>query len=187
MILTPTIQRQIIEAIEEDRTAPVILPDHAYGPDGRVVVVVDRIPIDLHRHLHNVMIRPLVHHEVMRRREGVDPRNVNPWLFDVRIDLKSTRTHCHSGHEYTPENEAPPNSRGYRCLTCLTEWREAQRKPGAGVANGSKTHCPQEHEYTEKNTIRTKDGRRRCRTCTNARNAERMRARRAAEKKENPS
>lgn len=181
MILTPTILQKIIDVIEEDRTAPVILPEHAYGPDGRVVVVVDRIPIDLHRHLHNLLIRPLAYHERMHQGPGVSPENVNPFLFTVRADGKSARTHCFQGHEYTPENEAPPNSRGYRCLTCLTEWRDRMKDPTA-LANKDKTRCPKNHEYTPENTIHTSDGRRKCRICTNGRNAEYMRRRRAEQK-----
>ncbi|UOW92805.1 HNH endonuclease [Microbacterium phage RobinRose] len=174
MILTPEIEEKIIAAIESDPTVPTILPDHAYGKGGRVVVLVDGLPIDLHRHLHNVMIRPLGYHERMVRREGDDPRNVNPYLFGIPLTRKSTRTHCNKGHAYKG-NEAPPNSRGYRCLTCL---RDSRRKPDAGIANSRKTHCPKNHEYTKANTIVEKSGRRRCRTCKNTRNAAYMRRQR---------
>ena len=175
MILTPTILRQIIAAIEEDPERPLILPDHAYGPDDRVVVYVDRIPMDLHRHLHNLLIRPLLHAEEMHQRGGV--RNVNPHLFQVVTTRKALRTHCWKGHEYTPENEAPPNSRGYRCLTCLRDSLPER----SGKTNASKTHCPHNHEYTPENTRVGKDGKRRCITCINDRSA----ARRKTTTKEN--
>lgn len=174
MILTPEIEQKIIAAIEADPVAEVILPDHAYGAGGRVVVLVDGLPIDLHRHLYNVLIRPLGYHERMVRTPGHNPRNVNPYLFGVPLTRKSPRTHCNKGHAYEG-NEAPPNSRGYRCLTCL---RDSRRQPGAGVANRDKTHCPHNHEYTPENTITGKDGRRRCRTCKNERNAAYMAKRR---------
>lgn len=161
MILTPEIEEQIIGAITQDPTLPVILPDHAYGAGGRVVVLVDGLPIDLHRHLHNIMIRPLGYHERMVRGAGDDPRNVNPYLFSVSLTGKSTATKCRSGHEYEG-NEAPPNSRGYRCLTC---YRASRRDPDAGPANGQKTSCPAGHEYTEENIYRESGNRRRCRTC----------------------
>lgn len=180
MILTPAILKQIIDTIEEDTAEPVILPDHAYGPDGRVMVYVDRVPIDLHRHLHNLMIRPLGYHERMHQRHDIDKRNINPWLFIVRADRKSARTHCNQGHEYTPENEAPPNRRGYRCLTCL---RNSIRNPGA-VANKDKTHCPQNHKYTPENTLIKVDGKRRCLICVREQNRDYMRRKRAEQKEQ---
>lgn len=183
MKLTLALQQQIITAIGEDPDRPLILPDWAYQPDDRerCMVYVQRIPMDLHRHLHNMLIRPLGHHEVMIQRGG--PRNINPFLFDVVAGRRSRRTHCNRGHEYTPENEAPPNPRGYRCLTCLRETYGFTGQ-GTGAANRLKTHCPQGHEYTKANTRHTKDGRRRCITCTRERQRDYMRARRATEKKE---
>lgn len=176
MILTPEIEQKIIGTIMEDPTVPTVLPEHAYGRDGRVVVLVDGLPIDLHRHLHNVMIRPLGYHERMHRTPGVDPKNVNPYLFIIPLTTKSPATHCRKGHAYEG-NEAPPNSRGYRCLTCLRD----SRKTGT-VANRDKTQCPQGHDYTDENTIKGKDGRRRCRICKNTRNAAYM----ARQRKETP-
>lgn len=176
MILTPAILDQIVTAIREDPTAPVILPDHAYGKSGRVVVLVDRIPIDLHRHLHNLLIRPLGYHEVMHEASGIKG-NVNPHLYVVVAGRKSARTHCNQGHAYEG-NEAPPNSRGYRCLTC---YRNSYRVAG-GLSNADKTHCPQGHEYTPENTRVTGDGRRRCITCTRKRTRDRMRIIRAQQK-----
>src|SRR5690606_12624439 len=176
MILTPAILQQITDTIREDPGAPVILPEHAYGANGRVVVYVDRIPIDLHRHLHNLLIRPLGHHETMVDRSGV-PGNVNPHLFLVAEGRKSPRTHCNKGHAYEG-NEAPPNKRGYRCLTCL---RELYRTPGA-IPNAEKTHCPHGHPYTPENTRIEKSGRRRCRECERPKVRARMRKLRAQQK-----
>jgi hypothetical protein len=171
LILTPEIEQQIVDAIKARPDAPLILPDHAYDPKGRVVVLVDGLPIDLHRHLYNIIIRPIGYHERMTNASVVG--NVNPHLFTVRQDRKSARTHCNKGHEYAG-NEAPPNSRGYRCLRCLRESRPST----GGTPNGLKTHCPRNHEYDDQNTIKGKDGRRRCRVCKNARSAAYMANRR---------
>lgn len=176
MILTPEIQQKLVDEITARPERAVILPDWAYTPEGRVVVLVDGLPIDLHRHLHDLLIRPLEYHERMWQKGP--KRNVNPHLFDVVAGTKSPRTHCSKGHEYAG-NEAPPNSRGYRCRTCLV----VSRGGGATTPNKAKTQCPHGHKYTRKNTIRTKDGRRRCRTCKNTQNAARMRAAREEKKK----
>lgn len=175
MILTPEIEQQILDAIAADPTEPVTLPDWAYGKDGRCVILVDRIPIDLHRHLYGKLIRPLGYRE--RTLQCGPVGNVNPYLFGVPLTGQPLRTHCNKGHAYAG-NEAPPNSRGYRCLTCL---RDSYRKTGS-TPNGMKTQCPSNHDYTPENTITGKDGRRRCRTCKNTRNAAAMRRRRKESK-----
>ena len=172
MILTPELEQQIIDEILADPTEELILPDWAYGSDGRVVVLVDGLPIDLHRHLFNRLIRPLGYHERLWQTPHADSRNVNPWIMEVRtIGSGSPRTHCAKGHAYEG-NEAPPNSRGYRCATCLKALLGIH---DFGHANARKTHCPQKHEYTPENTLIGKDGKRRCRTCRRTRNAAYMR------------
>lgn len=172
MILTPEREAQIVEAIKADPSKAVVLPDHAYTPDGRVVVRVDGLPIDLHRHLHNILIRELGYHERMHRPKWVAAGNVNPHLFEVVAGKKSPRTHCPNGHAYEG-NEAPPNARRYRCRTCL---RALTRKPDAGIPNADKTHCPSGHEYTTENTyVEKSTGKRRCLDCKRTRNAAYMR------------
>lgn len=177
MILTDEIEEKILAAIRANPDKPVTLPDFAYAKNGRVIVLVEGLPIDLHRHLHNVLIRPLEHHERMYQGAGVDPRNVNPYLFTVVAGPKSPATHCRRGHAYEG-NEAPPNSRGYRCATCL---RDSWRVVGA-TPNSEKTHCPAQHEYTPENTRITGAGRRVCLACERPRNAERMRKARVRQK-----
>lgn len=168
MILTPEHQQTITEAIAAAPREPVVLPAWAYGPDGRVVVLVDGLPIDLHRHLHNLLIRPLRHGEKMWDLSGVKG-NVNPHLFGVRL-RGTPATVCPNGHDYEG-NEAPPNARRYRCLTCL---RDSQRL-ARGEVSAAKTHCPHDHEYTAENTLIGKDGKRRCRTCRRDQNRQYMR------------
>ncbi len=172
MIYNAKVEAMIVAAIEADPAKAVVLPDHAYAKDGRVVVLVDGLSIDLHRHLHNLLIRPLAPHERMWQAGG--DRNVNPHLFTVVAGRKSPNTQCPNGHDYAG-NEAPPNSRGYRCRICLVA---SQRRANGSKPRIRKTHCPQNHEYTRKNTIKGKDGKRRCRTCRNARNAAYQRRRR---------
>lgn len=171
MILTPEIQQKIITAIKQDPKSPVTLPDHAYGRDGKVRVLVDGLPIDLHRHLHNLLIRPLGYHEKMHDQSGVKG-NVNPHLFKVMEGNRSPATHCHKGHPYEG-NEMPPNSRGYRCKQC---YLDSQPEP-SGVANADKTECPEGHPYDKTNTIIDSAGRRRCAICT--KRTKRLSARRA--------
>lgn len=176
MILTPSLERQIIDTIQEDPTETLILPDWAYGRDGRVVVLDDGLPVDLHRYLFDRMIRPLCYRERMFDRSGVEG-NVNPFLFDVPLVGLSPATACPRGHAYEG-NEAPPNSRGYRCRICLRAAiaRDNERRRGrAGIANADKEFCPRDHPYTPENTVIFKDGKRRCRTCRNERNAKYMR------------
>jgi len=160
MILTEEIQQKIIATIEQDRTSPVVLPEHAYDVDGEVRVMIDRLPVHLHRHLHNLLIRPLGYRERMHDQSGVKG-NVNPYLFKVVEGNRSPATHCHKGHLYEA-NEMPPNSRGYRCKQC---YLNSQPEPH-GTPNRDKTHCPQDHPYDEKNTIIDSAGRRRCDICT---------------------
>lgn len=179
MILTREIEETIIAAIQEHPERPLILPDFAYTKNLRVIVTVEGLPIDLHRHLHNKLIRPLGYHERMHHPEGMDRRNVNPHLFTVIEGKRSPATHCRRGHAYEG-NEAPPNSRGYRCATCL---RNLWANPSQ-VANSEKTHCPEGHEYTPANTRVYADGRRRCITCARNRNRDHMRRVRAAKRKE---
>ena len=169
MKLTPEREQMIIDAITEHPDDELILPDSAYvaGSD-RVIVTVDGLPVDLARHLHNKLIRPLRVDERMWQ-IAKDPRNVNPHLFAVIAGKKNPPgSVCRNGHPYQG-NEAPPNGYGYRCATCLAELRE-RRREGRGTANRDKTHCPRGHEYTPENTIREKTGRRRCRTCNRAKN-----------------
>ncbi|QIG59065.1 HNH endonuclease [Microbacterium phage RubyRalph] len=165
MILTPEIQEQIVGAIEADPTAAVTLPEHAYGSDGRVIVLVDGLSIDLHRHLHNLLIGPLDDDERMHDTSGVEG-NVNPHLFTVIRGGRSPDTHCPKGHAYEG-NEMPKNSRGYRCRICYEAALARQREKAGprGLPNAAKTHCPAGHEYTEENTIIDSAGRRRCRIC----------------------
>ncbi len=162
MILTSEIERMIIAACEVYPQDSLTLPDHCYGADDRCVILIDGLPIDLHRHLYGKIFRPLIHGERMWNRG--EPRNVNPHLFDVTFG-GTPEVVCPNGHKYEG-NEAPPNSRGYRCRSCL---QDSWRLEGA-VPNSEKTHCPKNHEYTPENTLVGKDGKRRCRTCRRQRN-----------------
>ncbi|AWN04674.1 HNH endonuclease [Microbacterium phage Squash] len=159
MILTPEILEKIVTAIEQKPDAPVTLPDHAYGRNGKARILVDGLPIDLHRHLHNLLIRPLEQNERMHDQSGVKG-NVNPHLFTVIKGGRSPALYCPNNHPYAG-NEAPPNSRGYRCAICLKNSQPER----AGLANADKTECPEGHPYNDENTYIDSAGRRRCLIC----------------------
>lgn len=176
MKLTPLYEQAIIDTIQASPDESLILPAWAYGKDGRVVVRVDGLPVDLHRHLHEILIRPLAASERMvnRGEEG----NVNPHLFEVTTSRRSQRTHCPNNHPYAG-NEMPPNASRYRCRLCYEAARgTSQRTPP--------THCPKNHQYTPENTLIGKDGKRRCRTCRRDYSREYMRNLRIAARKEKP-
>jgi len=168
LILTKEIQKQIIDAIEADTAAAVVLPDHAYSKEGRVLVVIDGLAIDLHRHLYTLIIGPLTDTQRMHDTSGVEG-NVNPYLFTVVEGGRSPSTHCPNDHPYAG-NEMPPNSRGYRCRLCYEAALQRQREQGedVGTPNSEKTECPQRHPYSEENTLIDSAGRRRCRICKKA-------------------
>lgn len=168
MILTPKIEKQIVKAIEADPSAAVVLPDHAYGSDGRVIVLIDGLPTTLQRHLHTLLLGPLDSKQRMHDTSGV-AGNVNPYLYTVVDGAKSPATHCPNNHPYAG-NEMPKNSRGYRCRTCYENSLRRQREKDetTQTPNAEKTHCPQDHPYDKENTIIDSAGRRRCRICKKA-------------------
>jgi len=80
-------------------------------------------------------------------------------------------THCHRGHEFTPENTLMRADGKWRsCRACVTETRKAlklKRNPG-GITlllPSMRTHCPKGHAYDETNTYRSPKGHRFCRQC----------------------
>lgn len=84
------------------------------------------------------------------------------------------KTHCPSGHAYTPDNVYI--SQGSRnCRTCKLE---RERVPGA-IQPADRTHCPKGHPYDEANTYQYGSNRY-CRAC-NRESAQARRARRRTE------
>lgn len=132
MILRPKTEREIIAAITAAPTLPFVLPAWAYNPQGRAIVLVDGFQIDLQRHLHNIMIRPLAIDERMYQR---GPKgNINPHLFIVRGPRdaepkvsrhNSTKTHCPAGHKYTKSNTYLDPSGRRRCRQCKRDNQRA--------------------------------------------------------------
>jgi hypothetical protein len=173
LILTAEIEASLVSMIEGNPEIPVLLPDWAYAKSGRVIVLVDGLPIDLHRHFHNTLIRPLAWNERMWDQSGV-AGNVNPHLFQVIEGRRTPATHCRNGHPYEG-NEMAPNTSRYRCAIC---YRASRPHSETYIPPAQRTHCPRNHEYTPENTIRNADGKRRCRVCTNDRKAAAMRRRR---------
>lgn len=83
-----------------------------------------------------------------------------------------SRTHCPSGHEYTPENTGRTSTGWRYCSTCNRERaieghhrRMEQQGRKVAVAPKDRTHCPHGHPYAGENLIRKKDGSRACREC----------------------
>lgn len=132
MILTREIEATIVEAIRAAPDSALVLPDHAYGASGRVMVQVAGLPIDLHRHLHNILIRELGPAERMRDVSGV-AGNVNPHLFEVvgpverkpKGNANAAKSHCPAQHAYTKENTLVGKDGKRRCATCRRDRNRA--------------------------------------------------------------
>jgi hypothetical protein len=84
-------------------------------------------------------------------------RGYNPFAINGR------KSHCHKGHEFTPENTYinPQDSRV--CRECMRTSRRTGRP--YNLRETSKTHCPQGHPYDEANT-RWYRNHRYCRACS---------------------
>ncbi len=109
----------------------------------------------------------------------------------VRAELQRAQTHCHKGHEYTPENTRMYRGKR-RCKACgrahsLAQYRQTHTprpkisRPTSPEIKQSITHCPKGHPYNAENTLVKPQGWRRCRECSRVQCHER-RARRKAEK-----
>ena len=92
---------------------------------------------------------------------------VNILRGDTIQAANAAKTHCHKGHEFTPENTGRHGKYGRTCLTCQP------RRP-----RSRRTHCLRGHEFTPENTYTTPSGGRECRTCRREQLRERGRQRR---------
>lgn len=159
----------------------VILPEDAYTTVGNQQIVrieVDGIRVYLHRWLYDQTHDEPLGTDILHRRKGISPRNVNPFLFERRSRKARTLADvCSNGHRYSEVGEVDKS--GYRCAACFESHLERRRVGGdghdVGSINRAKTHCPRNHEYTPENTLsRPSDkGRRRCRTCERDREVKR--------------
>lgn len=82
------------------------------------------------------------------------------------------RTHCHAGHELTPDNiyvwKASHRTKvQHACKTCRRRRSQEYDKVRVRPKKGKQilTHCKAGHEYTLKNTHVTKDNKRICKRC----------------------
>lgn len=90
---------------------------------------------------------------------GENTRRAAPYRKPV-VHVKPER--CSKGHEMTEENTYRPE-RGWKCRTCMREWRRARYVPRKRPVE---THCRKAgHEFTPENTIIQSSGARTCRTC----------------------
>lgn len=80
----------------------------------------------------------------------------------------AAKTHCHRGHEFTPENTGRSHKYGRTCLACQREaWRArtAQLPKKPRKPKPPRTHCMRGHEFTPESTYTAPDGGRECRIC----------------------
>lgn len=91
--------------------------------------------------------------------------------------MHSKKTHCHRGHEFTPENIITRGEYWRECRECNRERsREYQReKFGRAPRQFKPTNCPRGHEFTPENSIMKATGARECRECRRMLDRERKR------------
>lgn len=80
-------------------------------------------------------------------------------------DPSKRKTHCHKGHEFTPDNTylSPSGDRQCReCTRARKRAKAAQRQP-----KPLPTHCRRGHEWLPETTYMDPRGVRICRTCRN--------------------
>lgn len=84
--------------------------------------------------------------------------------------INSRKTHCDSGHEFTPENTYINPEGKRKCRQCA--WESQMRHLGMdpsemerGPANADKVNCPNGHPYAGGNLFINVDGYRVCLTC----------------------
>lgn len=172
---------ELVRICRQHPKREVALPAALYSQVGGHPVVrmeIDGIRVLLHRWLFEQINEQVLGGDLLRRRPGVDPRNVNPFLFDrISRHAPVLREVCPNGHRYAAVGEVS-GLVGVRCARCRSD-RLARRRVGApsqADLNRAKTHCPRNHEYTEENTLYRKSdkGARRCATCERDRMAGRV-------------
>lgn len=131
--------------------------------------------------------------------EAVSPL-VNIHRGGSRTIPNAQKTHCPTGHEYTPANTRRMPDGGRRCIACekvqsrasrlrnIEHRRELDRQDyrrrkarAAGLSKPVPTHCPKGHEMTPENTAINDVYGARCRRC----DADKARAARARTKLRN--
>lgn len=174
MVLRSMSQEDLERLADMARQHPaevITLPADAYQMSSRTPIVrveVDGIRVLLHRALYDMTHPTPLGNDVLRRRDGIQKRNVNPFLFDrVQRTAPQEVQVCPNGHRYADVGEV--DKAGYRCALCYERMLSRHRLGGKSAAdvNREKTVCSRGHEYTPENTLtrRSDRGRRRCRTC----------------------
>jgi hypothetical protein len=166
MKLTDELEALILEQLQAHPDRALVLPDWCYWKgQSQPTIYVEGLPTRLSRHLYEKVIGPLEYGQTLHLRDGIHPKNVNPYLFIAQTGRKRGER-CPNGHLYAG-NEMPDNSMGWRCRTCYLSWRSKHSDGGQNVGeiNAAKTHCPKRHAYDAENTLHLRNGRRRCRRC----------------------
>lgn len=110
-------------------------------------------------------------------------RCVNPYHLELvtsAVNMQrraGLKTHCPSGHPYSPENSYRTPAGNTVCRTCrkrsqrvVKDRQKAARRERGPLPPRQLTHCQNGHPFDEANTyVHGASGRRRCRTCHNAR------------------
>lgn len=81
---------------------------------------------------------------------------------------QAVKTHCHRGHEFTPENTIIKGSGTRGCRECVRLRNKKyydRDKRNPPVRGPKPTHCKWGHEFTESNTYVKPNGARACRIC----------------------
>lgn len=162
-------------AVRTTRMAHRISYTTAKGPipEGLQIDHLCRVPACVNpAHLEAVTIR-----ENLMRGVGVAAKN-------------AAKTHCHRGHEFTPENTrttfqgGAPKRVCRECGNARDRAFRAQKRADAPVREKvAQTHCHKGHEFSEENTyisVQSGSRRRHCRACRSdadrRRRAEKVRA-----------
>ncbi len=168
MRYSASIEASILDAIAENPTAEVILPEWCYWQGvSQPWIYLDQRPVRLIRHLYSTLIDDLPESSGLAMLPGVNPKNVNPHLAAVTPTRRS-RAACPKGHLYDP-GDFDPKSGKQSCQECRAE-RALGESPTE--LNRQKTHCPRGHPYTKGNLVKLASGRRRCLICHREQQAE---------------